>query len=242
MTVTIIGYYGAYPPPNGATSGYLIEDGDTRVLLDCGSGLLAKLQERIALSTLDGVVLTHYHHDHVADFGCLQYAVMIEAQLGRRRKPFTAWGPDENAGLAMEPYVQGRSFIESPVFRIGCLTFEVINNVHDIDCYAIKVTDPLGAVLIYTGDTAYNPELAAFSHNVDCLICEASFYEEQKALAKHHMTAGQAGQLAAAAQAKSLILTHLPHYGEFEQLIIQARRFFSGPISIAAEWMEVNLS
>ena len=241
MILTIIGCYGAYPPPSGATSGYLIEDGDTKVLLDCGSGVLAKLQERVALSALDGVVLTHYHQDHCADLGCLQYAVMIDMQLGHRRKAFYAWGPGEVPRLTYKHYCAGNSYAETPVFQIGSLSFHVTRNVHDVDCYTIKITDTQGTTLVFTGDTAYFPELSDFSYGADCFICESSFYKEQAALAQYHLTAEQAGHIAADARVKRLILTHLPHYGELEQLIIQAQSFYSGKISIATQWMEVNL-
>ena len=44
MKITIIGCRGAYPEQNQATSGYLIETSKTKVLLDCGSGVLSKVQ------------------------------------------------------------------------------------------------------------------------------------------------------------------------------------------------------
>lgn len=241
MKLTIIGCYGAYPPPSGATSGYLIEDGDTKVLIDCGSGVLAKLQERVPLNVLDGLVLTHYHQDHCADLGCLQYAVMIDTQLGRRCKPFCTWGPGDVSRLTYKHYCNGNSYTDAPVFQIGTLTFYVTRNVHDVDCYTIKVVDTQGAALVCTGDTAYFPELSEVAYGADCFLCESSFYKEQAALAQHHLTAEQAGQIAADAHVKRLILTHLPHYGELEQLIIQAQTAYSGSISIATQWMEVNL-
>ncbi|SHH96964.1 Ribonuclease BN, tRNA processing enzyme [Sporobacter termitidis DSM 10068] len=241
MTLTIIGFYGAYPPPNGATSGYLIEDGDTKVLLDCGSGVLSKLQERVALSALDGVVLTHYHPDHCADLGCLQYAAMIDTQLGRRGKDFSAWGPGELSRLTYAPYCRGYSYEEAPAFKIGSLTFTVSRNIHDVTCYAVKVADARGATLVYSGDTGYSPALAEFSHGVDCLICEASFYKEQAGRAAHHLTAAQAGRIAAAAEVRRLVLTHLPHFGELEQLTIQAEEVYNGSVALATQWMKVKL-
>jgi ribonuclease BN (tRNA processing enzyme) len=241
MTLTIIGCYGAYPPANGATSGYLVEDGETKVLLDCGSGVLAKLQEHIALSELDAVVLTHYHADHSADLGCLQYAVMIETQLGRRKKSFSAWGPGDIAMLSYQQYCQGYSYENISSFKIGCLTFEVSSNIHDVACYAIKVTNEQGATLVYSGDTGYYPKLAEFSKSADCFICEASFYQEQAERAIQHLTAAQAGQIAASAQVGRLVLTHLPHFGELEQLIIQAKAVFDGNVSLAKQRKQIDL-
>ena len=38
MKLTVLGCYGPYPPAGGACSGYLLEEGGTRVLIDCGNG------------------------------------------------------------------------------------------------------------------------------------------------------------------------------------------------------------
>ena len=241
MKLTIIGCHGAYPPPNGATSGYLLEEGDTKVLLDCGSGVLSKLQERVPLSALDGVVISHYHADHCADLGCLQYAVMVEKQLGRRAKSFGAWGPGELSRLTYLEYCRGRSYLNAPAFRMGPLSFEVFKNIHDIPSYAVKVTSDNGAALVYSGDTGYYPELAEFSKGADCLLCESSFYQGHAKHQEQHMTSEQAGQIAACAGVRQLVLTHLPHFGESEQLIIQAQTIYKEKVLLAKQWLEISL-
>ena len=38
MKLTVLGCNGPYPAPGGACSGYLLQEGDTGVLLDCGAG------------------------------------------------------------------------------------------------------------------------------------------------------------------------------------------------------------
>ena len=73
MRLTVLGKYGPFPAPGGATSGYLIEQGDTRVLFDCGSGVLTRLLAQCPLEQLDAVVLSHLHEDHVADMQVLAY-------------------------------------------------------------------------------------------------------------------------------------------------------------------------
>ena len=73
MKITIIGCDGAYPRVNGATSAYLIEDKKTKILLDCGSGSIARLQNHINLSELNGVIISHYHRDHYADLECMHF-------------------------------------------------------------------------------------------------------------------------------------------------------------------------
>ena len=102
MKITIIGCHGAYPDQNQATSGYLIETENVRVLLDCGCGVISQIQNYILLEELDAVVITHYHPDHCSDLGCLQYAAMILMQFGKRKKPLAVWGPGEKERLSYE--------------------------------------------------------------------------------------------------------------------------------------------
>lgn len=132
MKLTVIGCQGAYPDAGKATSGYLIEEGNTRVLLDCGSGVLTKIQERCPLSELDAVVISHYHPDHCADLGCLQYAAMIDTQLKRRTKSFSAWGPEDIDTLSYYNYCMGRCYNENTAFQIDGLKFEVLQNIHEV--------------------------------------------------------------------------------------------------------------
>src|SRR5699024_12774482 len=85
MKVTIIGFWGGYPAAGGATSAYLVEEKDFKLLVDAGSGSLSKLQNYINISDLDAVIVSHYHHDHVADIGVLQYAKLVGSRSEERR-------------------------------------------------------------------------------------------------------------------------------------------------------------
>src|SRR3712207_9222545 len=75
MKITVIGCWGAYPEKNEATTGYLLQTGEHNILIDCGSGILSRIQEYIPLNKIDSVILSHYHGDHVADIIPLQYEV-----------------------------------------------------------------------------------------------------------------------------------------------------------------------
>ena len=67
MKLIVVGCSPAWPNPGGAQSGYLVEDGGTRVLLDCGPGVLAKLREREGWPQVDAIAITHFHLDHWGD-------------------------------------------------------------------------------------------------------------------------------------------------------------------------------
>src|SRR4029077_15391817 len=67
VKLTVIGCSPAWPNPGGAQSGYLVE-GDGRLLLDCGPGVLARLRAAAGgWPAVDAVVITHFHLDHWGD-------------------------------------------------------------------------------------------------------------------------------------------------------------------------------
>src|ERR687894_167319 len=75
MRLTVLGKSPSWQDAGGACSGYLIEEGDTAVLVDCGNGVFAKLRERIDYVDVDAVVLSHLHADHFLDLVPYAYAL-----------------------------------------------------------------------------------------------------------------------------------------------------------------------
>ena len=69
----VLGCAPASGNPGEACSGYLVTAGGSRVLLDCGPGVLSSWLARDA-APLDAIVLSHLHFDHVADLIPLGYA------------------------------------------------------------------------------------------------------------------------------------------------------------------------
>ncbi|BDP76609.1 hypothetical protein EfmAA242_08370 [Enterococcus faecium] len=51
----------------------MLQSDGFNLLIDAGSATLIKLQEHLDPLDLDAVILSHYHHDHIADLGVLQY-------------------------------------------------------------------------------------------------------------------------------------------------------------------------
>ena len=88
MKVTVIGCCGGFPAANEATSGYLFQSGDYSVLIDCGSAVLSKLQLFLPVEELDAVILSHYHHDHIADVALCNLPNWSAHSSARERMPF----------------------------------------------------------------------------------------------------------------------------------------------------------
>src|SRR5690554_2082839 len=92
MKVTVVGFWGAYPEENEATSSYLIEKDGFKLLLDCGSGALSQLPKYVEPYDLDAVILTHYHNDHIADIGVLQYYMLVQNGIRQQEKVLPIYG------------------------------------------------------------------------------------------------------------------------------------------------------
>ncbi len=95
MKLTVLGNNGPYPAAGGACSGYLLREGDTSILIDCGNGVLSNLQKIIPFENLDAIILTHLHSDHVSDLMVLKYAVQIKKKRGRFDRNLPVYAPPE---------------------------------------------------------------------------------------------------------------------------------------------------
>src|SRR3954463_14170066 len=75
MRLTVLGKSPSWQDAGGACSGYLLEEGDTALLIDCGNGVFSKLRMFRDYTELDAVVLSHLHADHFLDLVPYSYAL-----------------------------------------------------------------------------------------------------------------------------------------------------------------------
>ena len=196
---------------------------------------MSRLQNYIELEHLDAVVLSHYHWDHIADLGCLQYAARVLTDLGKRHHPLDIYAHAEDENLHRLDYLgytHGRAIDTQTPLQLGNLQFTFARNEHPDTSFSMRIENQ-GRVLAYIADTGWTAELATIAHAADMLLCEASLYDEFKGRIPGHLTAGEAGKVAAAAGVQHLVLTHLPHFGDHRQLIRQARKVYPGKIELA---------
>lgn len=236
MKLTIIGQWGGYPKVNEASSGYLLEHNGFHLLIDCGSGVLSKIQNFIHVDEINAVILSHYHSDHIADIGVLQHARLISGLLGGNKDilPFYAHtkNKDEFLKLTYKNITKGIGYDPTYPLSIGPFQIKFLLTNHPVICYAMRL-EADGKTLVYTADTSFKEELVSFSKEVDILLCECNFYGNQDGTNAGHMTSLDAGDLADRAKVKHLILTHLPHYGTLVDLKEEASQKYKGRISIA---------
>lgn len=242
MKITIIGHWGGFPKTGEATSGYLIEHGNYKLLLECGSGVVSSVQKVTDLKDIDAVLVTHYHYDHWCDIGPLQYAWQIKSQLGEINAPLPIYAPEGEFFklLKWEDYTYGVSFNEESNLTLGPFEINFIKNIHPVESYSIKIRCD-GKIFSFTSDTSYFEELAEFFSDSDVLICECSFYADMDGSKAGHLNSTQTGILAEKSKVKKLVLTHLPHFGNIEDLAEQAGKNYKGEITLAEYLMTIDI-
>lgn len=244
MKITFLGKYGGYPGKDSPTSSFLLESAGFHLLVDCGSGVLSKVQSYVDLKDLDACILSHYHHDHIADVGCLQYAMLVENKLGKRIEPFPIYGHKRDSkfdDLTHDVYTEGREISVGKSISIGPFNLSFCETIHPVYCLAMKIQAD-GKSILYTADTEWKDDLISFAKNADVLISEASIYKEQFGVVKGHLTGEEAGILANQAEVKQLFLTHLPQYGEQEKLVEEAKNVYGGPVQLVYPGLEIFIN
>ncbi|MDN7246755.1 MBL fold metallo-hydrolase [Planococcus shenhongbingii] len=236
MKITTIGIWGGYPNKNEATSSFLLEHEGFRCLVDCGSGVLAAVQNYTELRDLDAAVISHYHPDHIADIGVLQHAAMVGMQLKEWKKPFPIYGHDRDSemfqSLSYKGVTEGQVIDVSQKVQIGPWEVSFCETIHPVYCLALKFSAE-GKSVVFTADTEWKDELVAFSKDADLLVSEANLYEKYVGIIKGHMSGSQAGQLAEQAGVKELWLTHLPQYGDIREILEAAQTSYTGKVQFA---------
>jgi ribonuclease BN (tRNA processing enzyme) len=231
LTLTVLGCSGTYAAPGGACSGYLVEDGDTCLWVDAGSGTLANLQRHVAFDAVDAVVLTHEHPDHWTDlegfFNVLRFVA------GRQDVPVYA-----PAGLRARTYQDTDPFLlwtevtGGDRTTVGSLELAFSRTDHGPETLAVRV-DGGGRALGYSADTGPGWSLEALGQGLDLAVCEATVPRELEGVMQH-LSARQAGESARAAGAGRLVLTHLWPTVDPEVSRVEGAEAFGAPVDVAA--------
>jgi ribonuclease BN (tRNA processing enzyme) len=238
MQLTVLGCHSPFPAAGGATPGYLLQAAGKKILLDCGSGVLAQLANRMPLYEVDGVILSHLHLDHISDFFVLQYAIMVAIHLQQREKRLPLWTPAQPyrwfSMLEKNPFTETNVIKEGLVIQLTeQLSVQFYQTEHSIPCYAMKIKEG-ERTLLYGADSGLQTDWAKMALEPDLFICEASFlHRDLPADRTGHLSAKQAAQAAVSIRAKSLLLTHLyPEYDP-EEIKQEAASIFAGHLYVA---------
>ena len=186
-------------------------------LIDAGPGALQRLaQAGESYREIDSLFLSHTHPDHIASLIPLLHALNYTPGF-KRTAPLTVYGPAAvkqylDLHLGFTPYL-----CPTFPFQLMALTDgeEVRRGPMRITCRLLQHSTPTlgfrfaweGFSLVYGADTAPGDGILELSRGADLLILEASFPVDHPT--SSHLTTRQAGEIARAAHAGRLLLTHL---------------------------------
>jgi ribonuclease BN (tRNA processing enzyme) len=123
-----------------------------------------------------------------------------------------------------------RHWADNQAVQIGSLTVMPKLVCHPTESYGMRITDPSGATLVYSGDTGYCDALIDLAHGADVFLCEASWTHSPARPPKLHLSGTEAGRAAAQAAVGELLLTHIPPWTSREDVISEAKAEFDGPV------------
>ena len=253
--VIVLGGASAAPNPGQGCSGYLVNIDQARLVLDLGPGTLPELRRHCSIASIDGIIISHLHVDHILDlvalwWGWLYHPVPLARPIplwlppggiDRLREILQTFGRADEVAEFFARICSVEEFDPNQTISVAGATVSFAATAHFIPCWAIRVTSAHG-VVAYTADTGPAANLVPIARDADVLIAEAMLppgsYDESPN--RGSSTATEAAQLARDAGAKRLILTHLWAEHDATTSHTEAAQVFSGPIEVAKRGLQVS--
>jgi ribonuclease BN (tRNA processing enzyme) len=227
----------------------MVRHGGCTLLVDAGLGTLQKLAVLgVSLAEPDVVAFTHLHLDHTAELAPMLFSLR-NTGIGRRkaltllgapgfrdfherlRRTYGSWVEAEDYSLLVEE-------ISSRPVSLGPLVLTAVPVLHTPQSVAFRVEDTeTGKVIAFSGDTDVCAGIVTAAKNADVAVLECSFPNERKV--RGHLTPAEAGELAAAARVKKLVLTHFYPECDEADILGQCRETYSGEIILAEDLLRV---
>ncbi len=258
MKLTILGGSAAGTNTGQGCSGSLVESGSTRVVLDLGPGTLQELRKHADYRTLNAIVISHMHLDHIGDLLALRFTLAYNPVPAPA--PVTLYVPPGGAAtlaalgasLATQPHPAGFfgsvfSIIEydpADELVIDELRLTFTPTVHFIPCWAVRLRSrSTGAGdLTFTADSGPAANLAEFARDSAVLLAEATYIGPPDApfSERGHLSATETGEIATAANVGKLVLTHMWEELGFDAYRAGAASSYAGPLELARPGLQIE--
>lgn len=238
LWLRVVGSGPAFTTRPEPSSCYLVELGDDALVLDLGQGSFSALGAIRDPASLLAIFVSHSHPDHGVDLVALRHYLMYGAPEPRRvplhappdlRRRYDVLTGEEDflSMLPGDPLAAGGRFV-------GPFAVTVAPVMHAESSFGFRVSRAAQADtspgLVYSGDCGREEDLLGLLRPGDTLLCEASFGAREPVPGVAHLTAAQAGRVAATGGAARLVLTHILDAAAPEEAVSVARRHFSGEV------------
>jgi ribonuclease BN (tRNA processing enzyme) len=255
MRLTVLGTGSAMPVPDRAQAGYLLDDGDRSLLVDCGSGVLQRLADtETGYEGVSTVLLTHHHLDHVAALLPLMKARWLAGEDHLEVVGPAGTKPLVDGLLDVHDYLDGRLDLSlrevspSRPFAAGGVDVAARETRHSMPCLAYRFSPPSAGIgpadgpLTLSGDSEAFAGLANFADGSDVLVHDCSFPDEVDV--SNHPTPTSLGESLSDVDVDTLLLSHLyPQTGGRESAMTEDVRTggFDGDVRVATDGLRVRI-
>ncbi len=241
MRLTILGSTAGAPSRSNPASGYLVEQGDVSIWMDAGTGTFMELAERVDPGELDAVIISHTHVDHCSDifglYGFLAFGPSGDVPV----KVFVPQGAADHLASfarATEEHIFNmvldiEEVAPGDIVAVGGVSIRFGEAIHPVPALVTRL-DFDEASLVYSGDTGPGGDLMEMAANAGVLLCEASIGGVRgERTYPYHLTAIEAGEVAAWGGVDRLILTHIGALMDPLASVEEASGAFAGAIDYA---------
>jgi ribonuclease BN (tRNA processing enzyme) len=219
------------------------------VLIDCGGSPIQRLLKAgVDLESIEHVILTHHHPDHL--YGLSVF--LMGLWLSGRKKALDIYGLKETLRAAKTmmhalDWEHWRKFGMFPVefhtlapkgINLMLVTREftvsTTTTKHFLPTVASRITsNKSGKTMVYSSDTEVCDSVAEIAWGVDIFLHESTTVTEAK---DGHSSAVQAGQQAHRAHAKKLVLVHLSPGNDAKALHAAAKKNFKRQVVVSKDF------
>lgn len=220
-------------------------------MLDCGAGTVHALARfGLPWQDLTHLFVSHFHVDHIGELPAMMFAFKWGMNKVRSDELCIVGPKGLNEVVQRLDDALGPRLFETR-FPLSVKTLEpgssmelgsnanlsVFKTPHNEESLAVKI-ECEGESIGYTGDTAYNDDVADFFQGVDILISECSYLTPHPNV--RHLTVEEVAKLAARADAGCLIVTHC--YFEVDEAELEQRisERFKGVIVVGRDGRSVS--
>jgi len=254
----VLGKSPSWCDAGGACSGYLVQEGDFTLLLDCGNGVFSKLRCVCDYVDVDAVLISHLHADHFLDllpfsygltYAPRQQPVAVAGWAGTDhparpdlyapngaadvfRQITSTFGVDDLVERAFNLHQYG-----SPdQLEIGPFSVRLQEVPHFTTTYATDFSSTNGdGRFTYGADCRPGDELIEIARDTNLLFVEATLSRPERDGDRGHMTPAEAGDHARRAGAKRVVLTHISDELDADWARDEGSEAFGAPVEVARE-------
>ena len=217
----LLGTGAAVSDAHRTTTMLAFENQESIIVVDCGGDVIQRLMaagvSRQDLTRIEALIVTHEHADHVSGFPLFMEKIWlagraraipvigIKPAIEQARRTFECFDTSRWEGLPeIELHevelAEGALVHESEEWRITATP-----GIHSVPVTALRIHDRKGGgTVAYSCDTRPSAAVAALAQGADILVHEAT------GAGINHSSATEAAHIAHLANAKRLILVHLP--------------------------------